>query len=123
MSARRPLLARNRFAAEQRGKHRLIGQFGSENRREDEIDLVVFQPGQLVLIHQTRGDGHWEYARIQAVSGTTLTLVASLTYGYGAGAQVVRVPNYTDVTIQSGGSQMKSAQRLSTASITSADKA
>lgn len=47
--------------------------------------------------------GRWEFARVALVSGSTLTLTAPLIYSYGTGrTQVVRVPEYTSVTINSG---------------------
>lgn len=62
----------------------------------------AYTPGDEIFIHQTRGDGHYEFARVQSVSGAGLTLRGPLAATYQQGAQVVRVPNLTDLTIPSG---------------------
>ncbi len=64
-----------------------------------------FAPGDEVLVHQTQGSGagNTEYARLASIGSGALTLSAPLTSSYAGKAQVVRVPNYTDVTVQSGG--------------------
>ena len=67
----------------------------------------VFVAGQSVLLHQTQAAvgpvGHYEYARVATVAGTSLTLSAPLRNGYVTDAtnhaQVVRVMEYTAVTI------------------------
>lgn len=47
--------------------------------------------------------GRWELARVAMVSGSTLTLTAPLIRSYSTqGSQVIRVPEYTSVTINSG---------------------
>lgn len=47
--------------------------------------------------------GTWELARIQSVSGTQLTFTQPLLRSYAAlVSQVVRVPQYTNVTLQAG---------------------
>jgi CARDB len=62
-----------------------------------------------VLIHQTQGvnAGIWETGTIASLVGTTLTLqnplVNTYTQGGSSHAQVVFVPHYTDVAVQSGG--------------------
>lgn len=56
-----------------------------------------------LLVHQTRGDGHYEFRRVAAVSGSTITLDNPLGAAYAAGAQVLRVPNFASVEIASGG--------------------
>lgn len=49
--------------------------------------------------------GHWEFARIQILGSTKLTFSTPLRYAYSApGAQVIRVPEYSAVTINSGAS-------------------
>jgi len=65
--------------------------------------------GDVVLIHQTRGTGvgQWEINRVSSGGGTTsLTLQTALKYTYtdsGASqAQAVKIPQYTDVTVQAG---------------------
>jgi hypothetical protein len=67
-----------------------------------------FAVGQEVLIHQTQGTGAggYEFGKIASIGSGTLTLQANLqnmyTQGGNSRAQVIRVPHYTDVTIQSG---------------------
>ncbi|RAK67936.1 T9SS type A sorting domain-containing protein [Hymenobacter edaphi] len=53
-----------------------------------------------------RNAGNYELAVVQAVSGTTLSLSQPLARAYTAadGAQVVRIPRYTTVTVGNGGS-------------------
>jgi hypothetical protein len=68
-----------------------------------------FSIGDLVLIHQTQGTsdvGKWEYNFIASISGTTWTLARALmnTYSNSSGkAQVIKIPQYHNVTVQSGG--------------------
>jgi MYXO-CTERM domain-containing protein len=83
-----------------------------------------FAPGNLVLVWQTTGLpasaapsgsatpialtgnlGAFEFARIDAVAGSTITLTNPLVNEYAAtGAQIVRVPEYTDLLIPVGAS-------------------
>jgi uncharacterized protein (TIGR03382 family) len=78
-----------------------------------------FAAGDLVMVLQTTGltpepasgaqtpidlgtsqVGRWELARLASVSGSTLSLNAPLGSAYAAGmTQVIRVPEYTDVTV------------------------
>lgn len=81
-------------------------------------DASAFSAGDEILIHQTQDStngnaGKYEFVDIQSVSGNDITLESGLLNDYYSGTfnalaaqvtQVVRVPNYTDVTIQSGGS-------------------
>lgn len=69
-----------------------------------------FNVGDTVLFHQTQGTanvGRWELNEIAAInSDTNWTLAHPLTYVYdstGGRAQVIRVPQYRYLTIQSGG--------------------
>jgi thermitase len=68
-----------------------------------------FAAGQEVLIIQMQGTGagNYEFANIASVSSNTLTLTKNLTNAYTTGgnskAQVIRVMQYHDVTVQSGG--------------------
>lgn len=70
-----------------------------------------FAVGDLVLLHQTQGAsnvGKWEYAYITSISGTTFTFSRSLTNSYTTDsslmkAQIIKVLQYTNVTINSGG--------------------
>jgi len=67
----------------------------------------TFASGQTVVVHQTQAAsgtvGQYEFRRIAAVSGTTLTLTAPLTNTYITDttrrAQAVVVPQYTTVTV------------------------
>lgn len=81
-----------------------------------------FAVGDLVMVWQTGGliaapasgaagpfnltnnaVGGWEFARLASVSGSSLTLTMPLIYTYAGGAtQVVRVPEHTTVTVNSG---------------------
>ncbi|HEX8700852.1 MAG TPA: hemagglutinin, partial [Myxococcaceae bacterium] len=82
----------------------------------------LFFAGELVLLHQSTGlspvpasgdgravslnssaVGRFEYARVETVSATGLRLTAPLQYGFSApGAQVVSVPEYTDLEVRQG---------------------
>ncbi|MCB9676405.1 MAG: putative metal-binding motif-containing protein [Alphaproteobacteria bacterium] len=81
-----------------------------------------FTVGMLVLVHQTAGAnaavtfthpppaldylaldvGQYEYARVTALGGTTLTLDAPLLHSYRTGGQVVPVREYSSLTIDGG---------------------
>nr|WP_236673441.1 Ig-like domain-containing protein [Comamonas sp. JC664] len=83
-----------------------------------------FAVGNLVLVHQTTGlstippsgsqtpialtgntVGRWEFARIQSLTATRLTFTQPLTGSFTAtGAQAIRVPEYTSVTVNAAGS-------------------
>lgn len=68
-----------------------------------------FVVGQEILVHQTQGvnAGQYEFAKISAIGSGTFTLQTNLSNTYtqsgNSRAQAIRVPNYTDVTVQSGG--------------------
>jgi hypothetical protein len=70
----------------------------------------TFAPGDLVLLHQSQravgSVGHYEYRRVTAVAGGTLTLDAPLTNDYvtdaTSHAQMVFVHEYRDVLIVPG---------------------
>jgi hypothetical protein len=69
-----------------------------------------FSVGDTVLFHQTQGTsnvGRWEFAQIATInSATNWTLARSLTYTYDNGngrAQVIKVPQFRNVTVQGGG--------------------
>ena len=68
----------------------------------------AFGTGQRILIHQSRGTnaGAWEMNEIQAYSAGTMTTVTPLANTYmtsGANAaQVLVVPQYTDLTVNAG---------------------
>ncbi|WNG47354.1 hemagglutinin [Archangium minus] len=87
-------------------------------------DSTGFAAGDLVLLHQSTGlspapdsgdqnpinlgdgpVGRFEYARVASVSAGVLGLTAPLLYGYAANlSQVVEVPEYTALEVQSGAS-------------------
>jgi len=64
-----------------------------------------FASGDEVLIWQTQGanTGAYELGFVASIGSGTLTLTNPLQNSYNGNAQAVRVPNYTDVTILSGG--------------------
>lgn len=65
---------------------------------------VSFAPGQLILIHQTRGTGagNWELNKIASYSTGTITTSYTLTNTYASGAQVLVLKQYTTVSIGGG---------------------
>ena len=87
-------------------------------------NLGIFRAGDVVLVLQSAGMktppssgsqsaldfsnsaetvGNWELATVASI-GTSLALVKPLTKSYGGATQVVRVPQYTTVTIHGGAS-------------------
>ncbi|MEM3335472.1 MAG: hypothetical protein QXY47_05520, partial [Thermoplasmata archaeon] len=68
----------------------------------------LFAPGQIILIHQTRGTGagNWELNRIASYTAGTITLLHPLQNTYttsGASvAQVLVMKQYNNFTINSG---------------------
>ncbi|WP_375770241.1 Ig-like domain-containing protein [Archangium gephyra] len=78
---------------------------------------TCFAADDLVLVYQTAGldtpptpdlstrpEGRWEFARVASVTTTALELTAPLVRAYAANVtQVIRVPEYTDVTITAAG--------------------
>lgn len=90
----------------------------------DVSSTTGFAAGDLVMIHQTTGlipvpasgssanvdlstspVGRWELARVSSVSTNQLLFTAPLVYSYAASvSQVIRVPEYTTVTVSSGAS-------------------
>jgi hypothetical protein len=70
----------------------------------------TFAAGQAVILHQTQaatGAGVYEFARVASVAGTTVTLTGALTNTYATDtarrAQIVVVPQFTDVSVATGG--------------------
>jgi len=67
-----------------------------------------FAVGDILLLHQTRGTGagQWEINRVSAVGSGSYTMQKALKYTYtdsGASqAQAIKIPRYTNVTVQSG---------------------
>jgi len=79
---------------------------------QNQINLTSasgFAAGQEILIIQMRGSnvGNYEYRRVTSVSNNTLTLATNLSNTYTVGgnsrAQVIRVVQYRNLTVQSGG--------------------
>lgn len=60
--------------------------------------------GDVVMIHQTRGTGagQWEINKVASGGGSVnLVMSTALHYSYASGAQVIKIPQYTDVTVNS----------------------
>lgn len=78
-----------------------------------------FAPGQVVLIHQTQGAnaGAWMLNKIAAYATGTITLEDKLNANYGAGAQVLVLRQYTDVSVNAGTTWMVKAWNGSTGGI------
>ncbi len=76
-----------------------------------------FAVGQEVMLIQMRGSGagNYEFNYISAVDGLNLTLGNNLTHTYTVGgaesakAQILKVPNYANLTVQSGGTLLAHA--------------
>jgi hypothetical protein len=86
--------------------------------------IADFAVNRLVMVYQTIGTsaaptsgtqtayplskttaGHWEYARIQSFTGTSLTFTAPLIYSYPAGtSQVIAVPEYSTLKVYNAAS-------------------
>jgi len=69
----------------------------------------TFANGDILLIHQTRGTGvgQWEIGKVASGGGSTsLTLSTALNYTFTdsgvSQAQAIKIPQYTNVTVQSG---------------------
>jgi hypothetical protein len=77
--------------------------------------ITGFSIGQEVILIQNRGtgNGNYEFAKVSNLSGNVLTLEKGLTNGYtidgNSKAQVIRIPQYRNVTIQNGGTLTASA--------------
>jgi len=100
-------------------------------------DLSCFAAEDLLMVHQTTGlvpeptsgaqtpvelgggqVGRWELARVASVTATTLELRAPLVHAYAANVtQVIRVPEYTNVTLSTGRSITAQAWNGSTGGI------
>ncbi len=69
--------------------------------------------------------GRYEYVSVAAVSGTTITLGSAcdttpLRFSYDSGAQVLRVPQYTSLTVNGGASIVPQAWNGSTGGVVAA---
>lgn len=69
--------------------------------------------------------GRYEYVSVAAVSGTTITLgtacdTTPLRFSYDSGAQVVRVPQYSSLTVNAGASIVPQAWNGSTGGVVAA---
>ena len=78
---------------------------GTATSNELTIASGAFTNGDVVLIHQTSGDwtsgvGQWEVNKVASGGGTTtLTLTEALHYSFATGAQVLKIPMYSSVSI------------------------
>jgi len=82
-----------------------------------------FSVGRLVMVHQSQGAGAgaYEIRQIRSLSGTTATIDTPLLSSYSSAgsnrAQAVLVPEYTNVTVASGGTLVAPAWDGSTGGI------
>ncbi len=87
---------------------------------------VGFNNGRLVMVYQTNDSslnptsgsqtayplssstaGHWEFARISTVAGSTLNFTAPLIYAYASGStQVIAVPEWAALTVNNAGANI-----------------
>ncbi|GAF67534.1 unnamed protein product, partial [marine sediment metagenome] len=76
------------------------------------VSTGIFTPGMMgdevfIIQMQGTGAGNYEFGTIAGVEGTVLTLTEALSNTYTVGgnskAQVLRVPNYQNVTVQGSG--------------------
>lgn len=101
-------------------------------------------PGDVLLVYQAQGAtisttnantygavtalgnaGRYEYVSVASVSGTTITLgtvcdATPLRFAYSNGAQVVRVPQYSSLTVNAGASIVPAAWNGSTGGVVAA---
>ena len=96
---------------ESRAVNKVISPVTGETKRGDTRiavqDASGFQADDEILIHNGRGSpqaGAYEFRRLEGVSGNTLQLNAPLGSNYPAedAVFVYRVPNYANVTVESG---------------------
>lgn len=85
------------------------GCSGAANQKNLTIASGAFTNGDVVLIHQTRGNGgqFWEINQVVSGGGsTTLVMKENLHYTYtdsGANqAQVIKIPRYLNLTVNTG---------------------
>ena len=73
-----------------------------------DTDATPFAVGDVILLHQTRGTGagQWEIVKVASLGSDEYNTTTALNYTYtdsGASqAQAVKIPQYTDVTVQTG---------------------
>lgn len=70
-----------------------------------DTDASPFAVGDVLLLHQTRGGanvGKWEINRVSAVGSDQYTMQVALKYTYTSPAQAIKIPRYTNVTVESG---------------------
>jgi hypothetical protein len=77
---------------------------GSSGTQALSATNAAFAQGQVILIHQTQGTGagQWERNTIQGYTAGTITLGTPLKNDYVSGAQVRVLPQYTNVTVNTG---------------------
>lgn len=75
---------------------------GTAGQNTGTAGSTSFANGDVVLLHQTQGAnaGKWEINRVSSGGGTTsLTFKKPLQYTYGTGAQIIKVPMYDVVSV------------------------
>lgn len=92
-------------------------------------NTVGFANGRLVMVYRSNGTsatpasgdrsavalsqstaGHWEFARVQSATSTTLNFTGPLIYSYPDGtAQVIAVPEYTTVSVTNASANITAA--------------
>jgi hypothetical protein len=95
---------------------------GNENSGDTEITVnsvaAFFEGDEIMIIQMQDGAGSgqagkYEFKKIESISGNNIVLTSDLNRTYGSGefntkdasaTQVIRVPHYTTVTVNSGGS-------------------
>ena len=100
----------------------LSSTVAADSREVAITNVALFSVGELVLLHQSTGVapvpssgdaralslnssavGRFEYARVETLLDSGLRFTAPLQYGYTANeAQVVSVPEYTDLEVRTG---------------------
>ena len=97
-----------------------IGE-GQNQITVDSVSGLSLGDEVLIIQMQGTGAGNYDFGLISNISGNIITLVSPLANAYTVGgnsrAQLVRVPNYQDVTVQSGGTLTARAWNGSTGGV------
>lgn len=75
---------------------------GTDTQSTSTLGSAILSNGDLVKLVQTQGTGagNWQYNMVLSGGGTTsITWSKPLHYTFGTGAQCVRIPRYTTVTV------------------------